>query len=283
MLRGEWKIVSTGAVLDHVAVVHHQHLVGDLRDDAHVVGDEQHRQPVLDLQPLDQPQDLRLRGDVERGGRLVGDQQFRPAGERHRDHRALPHAAAELERIAVERGFGDGISTCRSSSIARRRARLAVGQPVRQQRLGDLLADRWTGLSERHRLLEDHRDVAAADRAHLRAARMQFRDVDRWPIRPCRYRIWPPTMRPGGPTICRIERAVMLLPLPLSPTMHSVRPRCSEKLTSSTAPARSRRRVGNTVFSPRTSSSVSDSADSAVHADRPRRAAHRPGNSAPAR
>ena len=42
-----------------------------------------------------------LRGDVEAGGRLVGDQQLRPAGERERDHDALAHAAGQLERIGV--------------------------------------------------------------------------------------------------------------------------------------------------------------------------------------
>ena len=42
-----------------------------------------------------------LRGDVEAGGRLVGDQQLRPAGERQRDDHALAHAAGELEGIGV--------------------------------------------------------------------------------------------------------------------------------------------------------------------------------------
>ena len=42
-------------------------------------------------------------------------------------------------------------------------------------------------------------------------------------------------MRPGASTICRIERAVTLLPEPDSPTTHSVRPRSSVKDTPSTA------------------------------------------------
>ena len=45
-------------------------------------------------------QDLRLHGDVERRGRLVGDQQIRLVGERHRDHHALALAAGQLVRIA---------------------------------------------------------------------------------------------------------------------------------------------------------------------------------------
>ena len=42
-------------------------------------------------------------------------------------------------------------------------------------------------------------------------------------------------MCPGGSTICKIERAVTLLPLPLSPTRHSVSPWRSVKETSFTA------------------------------------------------
>ena len=55
--------------------------------------------PSLRLQVEDQVEDLRLDGDVERGGRLVGDQHFRIAGERHGDHGALAHAAGQLVRI----------------------------------------------------------------------------------------------------------------------------------------------------------------------------------------
>ncbi len=42
-------------------------------------------------------------------------------------------------------------------------------------------------------------------------------------------------MRPGSSTICRMERAVTLLPLPLSPTTHRVLPRSTSKDTPSTA------------------------------------------------
>ena len=49
--------------------------------------------PGAVAQIQEQPQDLRLHGDVERRGRLVGDQSFGLAGERHGDHRALAHAA----------------------------------------------------------------------------------------------------------------------------------------------------------------------------------------------
>ena len=60
---------------------------------------------VSDLQQLE---DLQLRRDVERGGRLVGDDERGAAGERAGDHQALALAAGELVRIALERGFGLG-------------------------------------------------------------------------------------------------------------------------------------------------------------------------------
>ena len=48
-------------------------------------------------------QDLRLDRDVQRGGGLVGDQQARLTGQRHRDHRALAHAARKPVRIGARR------------------------------------------------------------------------------------------------------------------------------------------------------------------------------------
>ena len=61
------------------------------------------------------------------------------------------------------------------------------------------------------------------------AARRRACEIDgrRRPAR--RSKISPPTMRPGASTICRIERAVTLLPQPLSPTMQSVWPRGASK------------------------------------------------------
>ena len=51
-------------------------------------------------------QDLRLDGDVERGGRLVGDQQLRVVRQRRGDHHPLALAAGELVRIGVEPFLG---------------------------------------------------------------------------------------------------------------------------------------------------------------------------------
>ena len=88
-------------LLDDAARVHHDDPLGEVGDDAHVVGDDQDRGAELALEALHQLEDLRLDRDVERRRRLVGDQERRVARERHRDHHALAHAARELVRIVV--------------------------------------------------------------------------------------------------------------------------------------------------------------------------------------
>ena len=60
------------------------------------------------LERAHQVENLGLDRHVERGGRLVGDEQLRVAGERHGDHHALAHAAGELVRILVDALFGVG-------------------------------------------------------------------------------------------------------------------------------------------------------------------------------
>ena len=53
--------------------------------------DQRHVPFALDV--LEQVEDLLLSGDVERGGRLVRDQQVRVARQGHRDRDPLPHPA----------------------------------------------------------------------------------------------------------------------------------------------------------------------------------------------
>ncbi len=63
------------ALLDDVAAVHHDHLVGDVGDHAHVVGDDEHGGVELVAGETQQVEDFGLHGHVERGGRLVGQNQ----------------------------------------------------------------------------------------------------------------------------------------------------------------------------------------------------------------
>jgi hypothetical protein len=72
-------------------LVDHDTLAG-LCDNAKIMGDEQDRGAEPSFQVAQKRQNLRLDGDVERGGRLVGDEQPGIARQRHGDHDALAHA-----------------------------------------------------------------------------------------------------------------------------------------------------------------------------------------------
>src|SRR5690349_11034770 len=65
-----------GRRLDDPTGVHDVHPVAHPGGDAEVVGDHQHSGMELVRQSLDQFQDLRLDGHVERGRRLVGEDQL---------------------------------------------------------------------------------------------------------------------------------------------------------------------------------------------------------------
>ena len=97
---------------------------------------------------------------------------LRPAGERHGDHRPLPLPARELVRVGVDPPLR--LRECRSWRAARSPAPRAWARPsaaCRAQHLADLRADRVQRIERGHRLLEDHRDLAAADRAQLAVPR----------------------------------------------------------------------------------------------------------------
>ena len=114
----------------------------------------------------DQVEHLRLHGDVERGRRLVADQQGGVVGEGDRQHDALALAAGELVRVrpgGVGRvGQPDLRRAARRPLLARRAGRAGA---VDQHRLGDLGADPHRRVERGHRLLEHHRDVAVRARA----------------------------------------------------------------------------------------------------------------------
>ena len=163
--RLEERIARPG--LDDLPGVHHAHPVRHARDHAEVVGDQQHPHPLPALDIGKQVEHLGLDGDVERRRRLVGDQQLRTSGERHRDHDALLHAAGKLERIVLQasRRVGNahrleqagGLVTCG----------IAVEAMVREP-LDDLRADRHHRIEAGRRLLEDHPDPPAPHPAHRR-------------------------------------------------------------------------------------------------------------------
>ena len=121
--RGASTISCGGADLDQPAMAQHRDAVGDAGGQRDVVADEEQRHAVC-LRPARSisADDLGLDDGVERAGRLVGDQQFRPGGDRRGDARraASGRRKAGADRPARMRS-GSGRRTRSISSTAMRR------------------------------------------------------------------------------------------------------------------------------------------------------------------
>ena len=114
-----------------------------------------------------QAQDLRLHGDVERRGRLVGDQHLGVDGEGDGDHHPLAHPARELVRVVADAGGGprhlDHLEQLDRPPAGVAAAHAAAGP----QGLGDLVAHGVHRVERGEGVLEDHRDVLAGVGAPL--------------------------------------------------------------------------------------------------------------------
>jgi len=161
---------ARGRQLDDLPGIHHGHAVGHVADDAEVVRDEQNRHAEPLLQLAQQIQNLRLDCHIERGGRFVGDEQFRFARQRHRDHHALLHATGHLERIIFDarfrRGNTDEFEQANHFGVVR------FFRLVQLERFLDLVADAENGIQRRARVLKNVAYHAAANllqfaRGHL--------------------------------------------------------------------------------------------------------------------
>ena len=116
------------------------------------------------LHVLQQVDDLRLDRHVERGDRLVGDQQLGLQGERPGDPDALALAAGELVGVAV---VVLGVEADDLEQLPDPVEDLVLGDHlVHPQRGADDRADRVPRVQRGVRVLEDHLDLAA-QRQHL--------------------------------------------------------------------------------------------------------------------
>ena len=156
---------------DDARRVHDVHAVGVAGDDAEVVRDDDGGDVEPAGEVFHKLQDLRLDGDIEGGRRLVRDQHLGIAGEPDGDHDALAHATGELVRVLIEAAVRVGDADEVEQLAGARSSSIAVHVEVDLERLHDLLADRQHRIERCHRLLENHGDVAAPERGHLR-----FRD-----------------------------------------------------------------------------------------------------------
>jgi len=117
---------------------------------------------VVAAQSIDELQHLRLNRDIERGRRLVGDQQFRVIGQCGGDHDALALTTGEPVRHVVVASGGVGNADFVHEGDC---ARLRFGgahRPVRANSLGDLVAHGPCWIEAGGWVLEDHGDFIAA-------------------------------------------------------------------------------------------------------------------------
>ena len=147
------------AVLHQIAQVHNADSVGDMLDDGQIVGDEKIRQVALFLQGFQQVDDLRLNGDVQRGDRLVADDELGVQGQRTGNADTLALAAGELVRIAglvvgLQAAVVHDLVNIVIELVLRHKVVLAHG-------LADDLADGQTRGQAGERVLEDDLHLGA--------------------------------------------------------------------------------------------------------------------------
>ena len=151
----------------HFAAVHHHDPISDIGDDANVMGHDDDAQIAFPAQPFQQIKDLRLDRHIQRGCRLIRDDQIGIARKGQRDDHPLTHAARELVRIGAQPCLGLG-----DADLFQQFHRTGFGLGILQSRgffnrFNQLRADGHQGIERGLRILEDHPDPVAPDPAHL--------------------------------------------------------------------------------------------------------------------
>jgi hypothetical protein len=118
------------------------------------VGDQDDAATDLVTQSAQQPEHLSLHGDVEGRRRLVGNDELRVAGDRDRDHHALPETSGQFVRVGPHASLGFGDADRREQP-----ERLGVAP----RGLGDLPTDPHRGVQRGHRILEHGTEIEAAN------------------------------------------------------------------------------------------------------------------------
>ena len=139
--RGLREDVRGRAVRDDAAGVEQEHPVGVLRRERQVVHRGDEREPGLLAQPVEQLERLLLMPDVERGSRLVEENDLRLLGERARDDDTLLLSAGQRPEAAIGEGQEveprERASCCLAIARALLRERPEVWRPAEEHVLRD--------------------------------------------------------------------------------------------------------------------------------------------------
>src|SRR2546425_186657 len=141
--------------------VHHRHSVTRLGHNPEVVRHEEKGEAVTPPQLLQDLEDLALDDHVQGGRGFVRDDQFRLEDERHRNHDALPHSAAEFMGIVAKaaRGNADG-----GQGLQRHRLRVVLSDvAVLSDELREVILDGHERVEAGDWVLEDESNFLAAD------------------------------------------------------------------------------------------------------------------------
>jgi hypothetical protein len=101
-------------------MLHHRDVIGQVFDDADIVGDEQVGNAEFILQFLEQIQDLRLHRHIERRGRFVANDQFGIDSQRACDRDPLTLSALKFMWVLGQRAGrqADMVEQARDSASA---------------------------------------------------------------------------------------------------------------------------------------------------------------------
>ena len=139
------------------------------------MGNEHHAEAEVLAQPLDLVQDLPLDHDVQRGRRLVHDDDLGVQRQGHRDDDPLAHPAGQFvgETAQPPRVDADHLEQFRRPGVP---GPGIYVRAVRPEDVAELLAQARHRVQRVHRALEDHRDLVPAELAELLA--LQRHQVD---------------------------------------------------------------------------------------------------------
>ncbi len=153
------KICRLGRHLDDLAEIHHGDTVRHVLDNREIMADEQQRKAELALQILQQIDDLRLDGDVERRDRLVADDQFGFGGQCASDADALALAAGKFVRPPAQRVTRQAHGVHQRHHLRFEFGR-GFGEAEIADRFGQDIAHAHARVEAGERILEHHLDAA---------------------------------------------------------------------------------------------------------------------------
>ncbi|MNH95957.1 hypothetical protein D3C73_486110 [compost metagenome] len=153
--------------LDDLAEAHDGHPVGNRGDGCEIMADPDQRCTEFSDEFLHFCENFSLDRDVQRGRRLVADNQLGAMKQCDRDRHALAHAAGKLVREKVDLTLGVGDTNLRQCLYGPISCLCRADVLMCFEREPDLRADAKHRVQRHHRVLENHGNGLATDLPQL--------------------------------------------------------------------------------------------------------------------